>query len=383
MGIQTKRKNVLYIIDTLQMGGAEKSLLDITHRFQKYQPIFLTLFKGNYLKPAFLKKNIKVIALDQDKNVSEEILVSLVQEHIEILQPVIVHATLLQSCLISRKLSRKTIEFKLINSLVNNTYSFQRYKTLNPIRALKLFKTQLRDTMSASKVNCFFSNSQTIKDTTSKSIFLDSNKIIVIYRGRDSELFKRDANQKLKDSIFPGFEKIFLNVGRLIPQKGQKDLIEAFALYLKEGGLKDGLAIAGSGPDLKKLRKLAMDLNIIDHVKFLGRRNDIPDLLAISDFFVFPSYYEGLPGSLIEAIFSRTPIIASDIPENKECVGKNTTLIYKSGMVKNLVEKLLYARKNPEEMQLKVDAGYTHALKNFQIQEISRIYENQYDRLLG
>jgi len=377
-----KKIRVLYIIDTLEMGGAEKSLLDITQRFENYTPVFLTLYKGNYLKSAFLKKDIKVIALDQEKSVSENSLAHLVQEQIDKIRPVIVHATLLKSCLISRKLTKKIVQFKLVNSLVNNTYSLQRYKTLQPIRALKLFKTQLRDIMSASKVDCFFSNSQTIKDTTSKAIFLDNNKIIVIYRGRDPELFNLEVNKKLKESLFRGLDKIFLNVGRLIPQKGQSDLIRAFALYLNKSGKNDGLAIAGSGPDLENLRKLALDLDIVNHVKFLGKRNDIPALLAISDFFVFPSYYEGLPGSLIEAVFSRTPIIASDIPENKECVSKTTALIYRRGKVNDLYEKLHYARKNPEALQSKVELGYTHAVKNFQIQAISKIYENQYDILL-
>lgn len=377
-----KNKIVLFIIDTLEVGGAEKSLLDITQRFENYTPVFLTLYNGNYLKPAFLEKNIKVIALDQEKGLSENSLVHLVQEQIEKLRPVIIHATLLKSCLISRKLTKKNIEFKLVNSLVNNTYSLQRYKTLQPIRALKLFKTQIKDIKSASKVDCFFSNSQTIKETTSKAIFLDHQKINVIYRGRDPKLFNLKYNENFKASLFSGFDKIYLNVGRLIPQKGQSDLIKAFALHLAKTGKKDVLAIAGSGPNLDNLKKLSSDLGIMKNVNFLGRRNDIPDLLAISDFFVFPSYYEGLPGSLIEAIFSKTPIIASDIPENKECVSEDTALIYRSGKVNDLYDKLHFARINPEEMQSKVELGYAHALKHFRIQDVSRIYEEQYDRLI-
>ena len=97
---------------------------------------------------------------------------------------------------------------------------------------------------------------------------------------------------------------------------------------------------------------------------------------------MFPSYYEGLPGSLIEAIFSKTPIITSDIPENLECVNKSTALIYKSGKIKDLTDKLIYARNNPHQMNSMIEKGYEYAMKNFRIQEIAEIYENHYDLLL-
>lgn len=373
---------VLFIIDSLEVGGAEKSLLDITHRFRRYTPVFLTLYKGNYLKPAFSQKDIKVHSLNQEKSINDRILINLIEEKIKIIDPSIIHATLLKSCLISRKLDLKSKSIILINSLVNNTYSLQRYKTLNPVRALKLFKTQLRDAISAFKVDCFFSNSQTIKNTTSKAVGINKKKIKVIYRGRDAEKFNIIGNQVLRRDIFKDADKVFLNVGRLIPQKGQKDALLAFAEYLNRVKTRDVLAIAGAGPNLASLTVLASSLGLQDRVIFLGRRNDIPELLAISDFFVFPSYYEGLPGSLIEAIFSKTPIITSDIPENLECVNKSTALIYKSGKIKDLTDKLIYARNNPHQMNSMIEKGYEYAMKNFRIQEIAEIYENHYDLLL-
>ncbi|APS39311.1 glycosyltransferase family 4 protein [Salegentibacter sp. T436] len=378
-----KKPIVLFIIDSLEIGGAEKSLLEITQRFKKYKPVFLTLYKGNSLLKEFEKKNIEVITLNQKKSIKKSDLLNQIQVHINRIEPCIVHATLLTSCLISRKLKKRGNSFKLINSLVNNTYSLQRYKTLRPLRALKLFKTQIKDFISAHLVDSFFSNSLTIKNTTSRAIFLKKDRIKVIYRGRNPKSFYYKKNDKLKKELFPDAERIFLNVGRLIPQKGQSDLIKAFAIYIKSTKNLDSLAIAGSGPNMKNLKDLAKHLGISNHIQFLGRRDDISDLLNIADYFVFPSYYEGLPGSLIEAIFSKTPIIASNIPENLECVNEDTALIYKKGDIDDLCQKINYARDNKFLLTEKLEHGYKYALENFQIQEICNIYEREYGNILG
>src|SRR5690606_10572466 len=57
-----------------------------------------------------------------------------------------------------------------------------------------------------------------------------------------------------------------------------------------------------------------------DHVRFLGFRSDVANVLAAADIFVFPSLYEGLGGSLIEAMAMKLPVVASDIPAIREVV---------------------------------------------------------------
>jgi glycosyltransferase involved in cell wall biosynthesis len=123
-----------------------------------------------------------------------------------------------------------------------------------------------------------------------------------------------EARSKLLiDDCYP----VILNVGRLIPQKGQKYILEAMPLILKSyPGAK--LLIVGEGTLRSELEKTKKDLGLDDAVSFLGTRNDIKMLHQVSDIFVFPSLSEGMPGALLEAAALGSPCIVTDIPPIQE-----------------------------------------------------------------
>jgi glycosyltransferase involved in cell wall biosynthesis len=102
---------------------------------------------------------------------------------------------------------------------------------------------------------------------------------------------------------------LFLSVGRLTSEKGHSILLEAAAQL-------DGphvFALAGEGPKAGELQQLARRLNIATRVRFLGLRHDVHRLLQAADVFVQPSLSEGLPISLLEAMFASRPIVATDV----------------------------------------------------------------------
>ena len=135
------------------------------------------------------------------------------------------------------------------------------------------------------------------------------------------EKFKRNLGVNKED-------KVFLNVSRLQQGKGHLDLIQAFS-QIKESNTK--LLIAGEGPQRTTLENEIKKFRIGRKVLLLGYRDDINKILKVSDYFVFPSYYEGLPGALIEAIFAKKPIIFSNIPENRECMPEEAGLKFSPG----------------------------------------------------
>jgi len=367
---------VLFILDTLEIGGAERSILEISSRFKRYKPIVVTLFKGSHLKNEYIQRDIEVISLDLEKGTKQSFIKDELDKIVSRVKPLIIHATLIRSCLVSRKLSRK-YKYVLINSLVNNTYGIQRYKTLPLIRALKLLYIQIRDAKSSSKVDLYFSNSDTIKRTTSRALGINPENIKVIYRGRDPEIFDtlerqvEKTNEKLID--------IYICVGRLIKRKGQLDLVDAFAEHLKKYP-DSKLILVGEGPLRNELETKIAKLDLNDNVDLLGQRNDVPELLAKSNYFIFPSYYEGLPGALVEAMLSKTPIIASKIPENLECINKETSLIFEPGNIQDLVSKMDKAKSI--DWDGKLDLAYRKALNDFSINKIVDEYELTYDQLL-
>ncbi len=78
--------------------------------------------------------------------------------------------------------------------------------------------------------------------------------------------------------------------------------------------------ICGRGELEKKLKHLTEELGIRNKVKFLGFRNDIPELCRISDIFLFPSFQEGLPVSLMEAMAAGLPVVCSNIRGNVDLI---------------------------------------------------------------
>ena len=103
---------------------------------------------------------------------------------------------------------------------------------------------------------------------------------------------------------------VFICVARLARQKRHDVLLRAFA---RVGRAKCKLVIVGSGPLEASTRQLAVDVGVARHVRFLGTRTDVADLLAAADCFILTSYWEGLPFALLEAMNHGLPVIASDV----------------------------------------------------------------------
>ncbi|MCB9361779.1 MAG: glycosyltransferase [Flavobacteriales bacterium] len=122
--------------------------------------------------------------------------------------------------------------------------------------------------------------------------------------------------EKLKSSKFR-----FLNIGNLIPLKGQKELINAFAKAFKNKLDTVELVIAGSGELKKQLQEQIETLNLANHVKLVGllSREEVVNQIDKTDAFVLPSHYETFGVVLIEALSRGVPVISTTCG-GPECV---------------------------------------------------------------
>ncbi len=108
------------------------------------------------------------------------------------------------------------------------------------------------------------------------------------------------------------------HVGRFNPQKNHPFLLDIFATLLKEEP-NAVLLLVGGGEDMPRMQTKAHALGIAEHVRFLGIRSDVADLMQAIDVFVFPSLYEGLPVTMVEAQAAGLPCLISDkVPP--ECI---------------------------------------------------------------
>lgn len=124
--------------------------------------------------------------------------------------------------------------------------------------------------------------------------------------------------QKMRRQL--GLENEFTigHVGRFNQPKNHPFLLDIFAALLRREP-KAVLLLVGGGEDMTKIQAKAQALGVAEHVRFLGIRSDVADLMQAMDVFVFPSLYEGLPVTMVEAQAAGLPCIISDkVPP--ECI---------------------------------------------------------------
>lgn len=377
-------KKILYILDTFETGGAEKSLLDIAVQNKAVESVFVTLYKGNQLAEAAQQAGIKVISLNRPEKYAFGKIVQQLKPIIQSEKPDLIHATLFRADIVSRKVKRY-FKIPLVSSLVNNSYIDERYQKLSLLGKLKLYYIQRYDALTAKKVDCFISNSQTIKESNAKALGLPLEKIKVIFRGRDLSKFLSLSQEQLLQTKhelnIQENQVTLLNVSRLLDRKGQLDLLQAMKnIVTSHPNVK--LYIAGEGFYRSVLENYIQENNLQLHVELLGNRNDVPYLLQLADVFVFPTHYEGLPGALIEAMMSEKTIVCSDISENQECVSPQEAVFFKKGDVSNLAVILNEVISRPDQFSTLGKAARIAAMEKFSLAKVVDQYNTLYASII-
>lgn len=135
----------------------------------------------------------------------------------------------------------------------------------------------------------------------------------VIYNGYNLETYSRKHGLKnLEQDINPDQRSLIITVARFVVQKNHRTILTAAEMLLKVNpGVK--FLLVGNGPLMNTIRDEISTRQLQEDVIILGLRNDVPELLSISDVFYLPSMWEGLGGVYLEALACGLPVVASDI----------------------------------------------------------------------
>ncbi len=211
-----------------------------------------------------------------------------------------------------------------------------------------------------------------------------AEKMVTIPNGIDLAQFNPDGTEPIPADLV-GIEKsggLVGMVARLWEQKAPQDFIRSIPVVVKAIPNAKFLVI-GDGHLKERLVKLSQELNIRDHVLFLGWRQDVKALLKILDVFVLTSLWEGLSVSILEAMASGKPVVATHIKGNNELVidGETGFLVPAKNpqQVGERVLTLLMNRTLAQKMGLK---GYQRVRENFSIENTVGKINQVYDILL-
>jgi len=217
-----------------------------------------------------------------------------------------------------------------------------------------------------------------------EDVRLPAAKVTTIHNGVDSERFGSAGRAEARESLgFPADAPVVGTVGRLDPVKDHLGLVRAFAA-LAPSHPDARLVIAGDGPCRDELATLVQSLGLRARVHLLGERRDIPQVLAALDLFVLPSIAEGMSNTILEAMATGLPVVATRVGGNPELVEDGVTgRLVPVRDHQALVTAIAAYLDDPLVRGLHGKASAERIRQHFSIEQMRRQYEELYHRLLG
>jgi glycosyltransferase involved in cell wall biosynthesis len=171
-------------------------------------------------------------------------------------------------------------------------------------------------------------------------------------------------------------------IGALVAKKGVDTLLHALSMIVCE--MEDAkLLIVGDGPDRARLEKLAAELNIGEHVIFLGAQAHIEKIIPAFDLYLSGSLVEGLPTVLLESVAAGVPVIATDIPGNNEVITNGVTgRLVPPQAPQAMADAIKEARQNADLTSQMAQRALLDIRSRFDIHNIAAQYAALFQRLM-
>jgi len=226
--------------------------------------------------------------------------------------------------------------------------------------------------------------SRDLKDRIHKETGIPEQKIRVIRNGVRLRTPDWARAGRLRQTLgIPDDAFVVVTVARLAPVKNLGILIEAIRMVRALRG-NARLLIVGDGPERDALHDKAVQFGIADWVTFTGERDDIPECLGISDLYVNCSLHEGISLAILEAFFSKLPVIATEVGGNRELIESGCSGIFvPPGDPARLAGEIVRLIDDEPERKRLGTAGYAKAERDFSFDAMVKSYESLYGRTKG
>lgn len=221
--------------------------------------------------------------------------------------------------------------------------------------------------------------SQNLKQETYHSFDIEK-EIEVIYNFVDITRFSKKPLDAFRKALAPNGEKIIVHASNFRKVKRVMDVIEAFAIIHEKVPCK--LLMVGDGPDRPDAEEKCRALQICDDVRFLGKQQEMEEILAISDVFMLTSEYESFGLSALEAMAAGVPVLSTNAGGLTEVnIHGETGYMYQVGDIEALSNYAIDLLTNETKLkEFKANAA-KHA-KKFDIHNIVPQYEALYQKFV-
>jgi sugar transferase (PEP-CTERM/EpsH1 system associated) len=366
---------ILHLIYRLDVGGLENGLVNLINAMsaERYRHAIVCLSKYTSFRNRIRRPDVEVIELGKPPGQDWRLYGTLWRLFRQ-LQPTILH---------TRNLAGLEAQvpgfFAGIRRRVHSEHGLEmtalRYTLLR--KALRNF------------VNVYIPLSKDLQRWLIERIGIPKSKIVQIYNGVDTDTFSPRAGKArsvLPEGFLPDNGIVVGTVGRLAQIKDQSNLIQSFARLIRrrpEFRSRLRLVIVGEGEMKVRLSEVLRTEKIDDITWMSGSREDVPDMLHSFDIFALPSISEGICNSVLEAMASGLPVIATQVGGNPELVvdGETGRLVPPRDP-EALAAALAEYIESPFQIREHGEAGRKRCVRFFSIARMVESYLAVYDSLV-
>ena len=362
-----KKRTILQVVNGLAIGGGELKLLELIRNLnpEKYRIVIISVGQGGPLEEEFRRLGYPLIILEKkfafDLSLIFKLAKLIKQFRADIVMTTLFYADVLGAYASWLSKIKHVISWEVVTS---------QYK-----------KRHLYAYRAASKK---MTHVVAVSDAIAKKLILErkipSSKVMTIHYGIDLKKyhFSNKVGEKGKLGIDEN-EMVIATVARLTDQKGHRYLIEAAPKIIRNHP-NVRFVFIGDGYLKQKLKTLTDRLKIAEHFLFLGMRNDIIELLNLSDIFVLPSLYEGFPNVVLEAMACAKPVIATAVDGTPEAVVDSVTgYLVPPRNPEALSKAIIRLLDNPQNIRLYGMKGRKRVEKHFSLENQIRQFESLFE----
>jgi sugar transferase (PEP-CTERM/EpsH1 system associated) len=228
-----------------------------------------------------------------------------------------------------------------------------------------------------------FTVTKELRSYHAKEAWLPAEKLRVLYNGVDTSRFAPRLSGDIRKQLGLRNGNLVLgSVGRITRIKDHLTLLKAAEL-VSERGIAVQVLLVGSGPELPKLKEYASSsMALAEKVVFAGESADIPALLNAMDVFVLPSISEGMSNTLLEAMASSLPVIATRVGGNPELIEhERSGWLFAPRDVAGLAAILEHAAQSAELRQQLGQVARDRTVRQFSLERMIQNYRDLYFEL--
>lgn len=221
--------------------------------------------------------------------------------------------------------------------------------------------------------------SDNLKDETYKNFKIEK-EIKVIYNFVDVQRFNRKPIDAFKKVIAPNGERILLHASNFRKLKRVQDIVKIF--YEVQKKIPAKLLFVGDGPERQSAEELARSLGVDNDMRFVGKQEQMEDILAIADLFLLTSEYESFGLAALEAMAAGVPVVSTNAGGLGEInINGETGFMADVGDILTMSRQAVDILQDDETLRAFKKRAAEHA-KKYDIHNIVPIYEELYEQFL-